>query len=284
MMELHFNYRLGVSTIARIIRVVCQAIWEDVQSICIPNPTKEEWLEVAKGFYKHANFPNCVGAIDGKHIRVIKPSSSGSLFYNYKQFFSILLLAVSDSNYRFLYVDIGAYGKSSDSTIFKSSLLYTKLLENKLNIPGPSTLEGSNTEAPHVLIGDEGFGITPFLLRPYGGKFLTLKKRIYNYRLCRARRYIECTFGILSNKWRIFHRPLNVTGSLAEDIIKACCVLHNFVRERDGYNFDDTLNVEGLEDMTADSTQGGRAANGTRENFANYFMNEGQVPWQLGKI
>ncbi|KAJ8915528.1 hypothetical protein NQ315_012410 [Exocentrus adspersus] len=49
-------------------------------------------------------------------------------------------------------------------------------------------------------------------------------------------RYIECTFGILANKWRIFHRPLNVDLDLAQDIIKACCVLHNFVRARDGHH------------------------------------------------
>lgn len=283
-MELHFIFRLGVSTIAKIIREVCQAIWEDMKSICIPTLTETEWLNVAEGFLKRANFPNCVGAIDGKHIRVIKPNNSGSLFYNYKHFFSVLLLAVCDSNYRFLYVDIGAYGKSSDSTVFKTSILYKKLTENKLNIPGSRQLENSNIRTPHVIIGDEGFGIAPFLLRPYGGKFLSIKKRVYNYRLSRARRFIECSFGILANKWRIFHRPLNVALPLAEDIIKACCILHNFVRERDGYNFDDTLSVEGLEDMAVNSVQGGRTANGIRDDFANYFMNEGHVPWQLDKI
>ena len=56
-------------------------------------------------------------------------------------------------------------------------------------------------------------------------------------------------FGILSNKWRIFQRPLNVSPDFAVDIVKACVVLHNFVREKDGYKFEDALTVTGLEDV-----------------------------------
>ena len=59
---------------------------------------------------------------------------------------------------------------------------------------------------------------------------------------------MECAFGILSNKWRIFQRPLNISPDFAVDIVKACVVLHNFVRERDCYKFEDALTVTGLED------------------------------------
>jgi hypothetical protein len=47
------------------------------------------------------------------------PTGSGSLFYNYKHFFSILLLALVDANYCFIAVDVAAVGKSSDSDVFK---------------------------------------------------------------------------------------------------------------------------------------------------------------------
>jgi len=89
---------------------------------------------------KHANFPNCLGAVDGKHIRLIKPTESGSLYYNYKHYFSVVLLAICDSNYLFISVDIGAFGKSSDSSIFKDSLFYKKLMDNSLNIPDPKPI------------------------------------------------------------------------------------------------------------------------------------------------
>lgn len=285
MVDLHFQYRIGVSTISEIIREVCSAIWHVMRSICMPTLSKDDWLKVADLFERRAHFPNCLGAIDGKHIRIVKPTDSGSLYYNYKHFFSLILLAVCDSNYKFLYVDIGAYGKSADCTIFKNSKLFQKLNNNELNIPESRLLKGSHIANPFVLIGDEGFGISKFLMRPYGGNFLTVKKRVFNYRLSRARRYIECSFGILANKWRIFHRPLNVSIDLAEKIVQASCVLHNFVRERDGYNFEHTLTVEGMVDMVPDATRGGRAINDIRDRLANYFLsNEGQIPWQLQRI
>jgi hypothetical protein len=55
---------------------------------CIPRPTKEQWELTAMEFEKTADFPHClVGAVAGKHIPVIKPQHSGSMFYNYKDFF-----------------------------------------------------------------------------------------------------------------------------------------------------------------------------------------------------
>jgi hypothetical protein len=53
-----------------------------------PPFTEEQWLETADGFEKQSNFPNCTGAINGKHIRIIKPSHISSLYYNYKHFFA----------------------------------------------------------------------------------------------------------------------------------------------------------------------------------------------------
>jgi hypothetical protein len=78
---------------------------------CIPKPTKEQWELTALEFEETANFPHCLEPVDGKHIRVIKPEHSGSMFYNYKDLFPMVLMAMVDSNYRFVYVDIGSYGK-----------------------------------------------------------------------------------------------------------------------------------------------------------------------------
>jgi hypothetical protein len=61
----------------------------------------------------------------------------------------------------------------------------------------------------------------------------------------------------MTKKWRIFLQPLNVKLDLAQNIIKACCMLHNFVRSRDGYRYDDTLIVQGLDDLeTKNITRG----------------------------
>lgn len=286
MTDLHFQYRIGISTISNIIRQVCKAIWILVKPKCFPQLTEELWLQTAAQFYERANFPHCMAALDGKHIRVIKPAHSGSLYYNYKNYFSILLLALCDASYKFLFIDAGAYGKSSDSTVFKESVFFKKLENEHLNIPAPQeSYAGFDGPVPFVFVADEGFGLSNHILRPYAGKFLSVTKRIFNYRLSRARRYIECTFGILANKWRILHRPLNVDSTLAEDIVRVCCVLHNFVRDRDGIRIEDTLIVEGLLDMDPAGRPTSRLASNVRDMFAKYFISsEGAVPWQIERI
>ncbi len=286
MTDLQYQYRLGVSTIAKIIREVCKAIWERVKTVCFPDVTERLWLEIAAQFYQKTDFLHCLGALDGKHIRVIKPENSGSLYYNYKNYFSILLLAVCDASHKFIFIDVGAYGKSSDSTVFKESKFFRELENQTLNVPAPQeSYSGFGTPMPFVFVADEAFGLSQHIVRPYAGKFLSQKKRIFNYRLSRARRLIECSFGILANKWRIFHRPLNVSLSLAEDIIKACCVLHNFVRDRDGVRIEDTLTVEGLFDMEPAAGPTSRLASHLRDKFADYFVSDqGALPWQLQRI
>jgi hypothetical protein len=79
---------------------------------------------------------------------------------------------------------------------------------------------------PCFFVGNEGLALNRDILRPLGGSNLSVNKR-----LCRARGYLECALGIFSNKWRIFQRPLNVSPDFPLDIVKACVVLHNFVRE-----------------------------------------------------
>ena len=79
------------------------------------------------------------------------------------------------------------------------------------------------------------------VLRPYPSRNLDVARRIYNYRLTRARRMVECAFGIVCNNWRIFHRAIDVCPDFWNVIVKTCCILHDFVRQRDGFQFQDTL-------------------------------------------
>jgi len=61
---------MEISTISGIVEDVCEDIWK-MKSECIP--TEEKWREISLVFEENANFSNCIGALDGKHIRVIKP-------------------------------------------------------------------------------------------------------------------------------------------------------------------------------------------------------------------
>ena len=99
-------------------------IWNILHPTYLPAPTEQIWNEAVEGFSKVWGFPNCLGSIDGKHIKVKCPSNSGSSYFCYKNFFSIVLLAVVDPFYKFMVVDIGSYGRHSDSAIFENSAFF----------------------------------------------------------------------------------------------------------------------------------------------------------------
>lgn len=80
--------------------------------------TPDDWLSIAQQFGHKTRFWNCLGALGGKHIAIKKPAHSGSLYFNYKGFFSIILLALVDANKKFIMVDVGTNGKISDGVCF----------------------------------------------------------------------------------------------------------------------------------------------------------------------
>ncbi|XP_032668398.1 protein ANTAGONIST OF LIKE HETEROCHROMATIN PROTEIN 1-like [Odontomachus brunneus] len=94
-------YRIGESTAYKIIKETCDVLIKILVPDYLRPPVQEKWIKICHGFWKDWNFPNCVGAIDGKHIQIQAPPNSGSLYYNYKKTFSIVLMAVCDHNYKF---------------------------------------------------------------------------------------------------------------------------------------------------------------------------------------
>lgn len=96
---------------------------------------------------------------------------------------------------------------------------------------------------------------------------------------------VECTFGILANKWRIFHRPLDVNLDFCDIIIKAACVLHNYVSCKDGIRFADTVYECPLQAVSTNPADRTISAPNIRNYFASYFTSpQGSVSWQYNKI
>lgn len=185
----------------------------------MPEPTEEIWLDIADKYHSRTNFPNCVGAVDGKHIRCINPRMAGSNFFNYKKFFSIVLMAIVDSDLNFIAIDVGAFGKEGDSTVFRDSPLGKKLYSGSLNLPPPRNLPNTPNPQPFVMVADEAFKISSNLLRPYPARKLDATKRVFNYRLSRCRRSVECAFGVLANKTRLFSYNQNLLMKLCKPVV-----------------------------------------------------------------
>ena len=106
------------------------------------------------------NYPCCLGAIDGKHIAIQQPADTGSEFFNYKHFFSVILFAMVDANYKFIYIDVGAAGRAGDAGVFADSALNKALRTNSLDLPDAVALQGISTKISYHIVGDDAFVVT----------------------------------------------------------------------------------------------------------------------------
>lgn len=184
-MKAHSMYFLrGESTISKIIAETSEAIRNCLRDNYMPIPTTQKWTNVADRFYELWNLPNCIGAIDGKQFKIKCPPNTGSAFYNYKQYFSIVLMACVDADGIFITIDVGDYGRNSDGRVFPICSLGKGLENNSLNIPEPKHLPGwENKDAfPHFFVADEAFPLKINLIHPFPKRSLNKDIRIYNYR------------------------------------------------------------------------------------------------------
>ena len=268
--------------------------------------SEQDWLDVAEGFERKWNFPNCLGSLDGKHVRLRNPANAGSTYYNYKKYFSMVLLALVDSEYRFLYIDCGAIGAECDAGIFAQTRLKKLVETERAHIPEPRMLPNCTdpTTCEYFFIGDDAFALRHYLMKPYPSRGLTRDERIFNYRLSRARRTVENAFGILANRWRVFHTAITLQPDNVESVIIAACVLHNLIRNRKlrnraatGSHNDVSLDLE-EEELAADlrtnqlmplphvhNRANTKYAISQRHRIREYFVSEvGSVAWQQSMI
>lgn len=261
----------------------------------------EKWKESAKLFHERWNFPHCIGAIDGKHIDIVPPADSGSFYYNYKGRHSMVLLAIVDARYRFLLVDFGTNGRVSDGGVLQNTTFFAKLQKGELNIPDPSNVSENFQKVPYVFVADDAFPHRADMMKPFRQAQLdSPDKEIFNYRLSRARHVVENGFGILASRFRIYHTQINLERQNIVKVVMATCVLHNFLMEHASTTYAPPSNLyqENTENGSIDCTGYNTSqsnmfalnrqnlgninynAKQVRENFMDYFMHEGKVPWQ----
>ena len=139
--SLQYQWGVGRTTICKFVSQVCKAILKEFQQEYLVSPTDpEDWKKIEERFRHRWNVPHAVGALDGKHIAMKKRKKSGIEYFNYKGYFSLVLLALVNANYNFLWVNVGASGLSSDAQIFNRSKLKRRIENGTLGIPLPEPL------------------------------------------------------------------------------------------------------------------------------------------------
>jgi hypothetical protein len=226
--ELMYEFRISVSSIAKIVPNVCQALYDVLKDEYLRLPTKsEEWKNLAEEFALKWQFPHAVGAIDGKHINIRSPPNSVTEYFNYKKHFSIV--------HKFITFDLGSPGSQSDSGIFKDGPL--SMLCKSAFFPAPSKLGQRITPTSYYLLGDDAFALDVNLMKPYPYRSAMGDEKVFNYRLSRARRIVENAFGLLCARFRLLLRTIELDVANVMQVVRACVALHNFLMTKKDNNY-----------------------------------------------
>lgn len=201
------------STSGRIVRRVSQAI-ATLRPHFIKFPITEEEVEkVRQGFYQIARFPRCIGAIDCTHVKIRSPGgNSAELYRNRKQFFSINVQTVCDSNLQIQNIVCRWPGSAHDANIFKNSVIRGKF---EHGLMGES-----------LLVGDSGYPLKKYFMTPLSNPQTVAEER-YNESQIRTRNPIERCYGVWKRRFPILATGINVDLETAKTVIVATAVLYN---------------------------------------------------------
>ncbi|KAK9308554.1 hypothetical protein QLX08_001535 [Tetragonisca angustula] len=143
----------------------------------------------------------------------------------YRHYFSIVLLALIDTNSKFVIVDIGFYDEEGESSIFEKSIMGRHMCSGEFLFP----VEKSDI----VVIADEALRLSDRVMKPYPKDHAAqdTTKTIFNNRLCRAKRVSENACAILCQNVRMVSSPIAVLPETTNLIITATCCFHNMLRD-----------------------------------------------------
>ena len=295
--SLSCQFRVGRSTISKFLPQVCRAIQDEFNREYFTCPTTpDEWKELEREFRIRWNVPHAVGALDGKYVALKKPRNTGALYHNYKGFFSIVMLALVDGQYKFRWVDAGTEGSCSDAQIFNAGQLKRRIDDGRIRFPDPAPIIQGGRDVPYFILADDAFALKTWLMKPYSRRMLTREERIANYRISRGRRVVENAFGILASIFRVLMTTIELPPDTVREVILTCVVLHNILRsQHQGQHgaqgpADDDDDLPGAGGLLGVRAVGGHDRNPAnkakrqRDYLKDYFNNEGAVAWQDGRI
>ena len=179
-------------------------------------------------FDEEWQFPCCFGAVDGCHLPIKCPDDGREAckeYHNFKNFYSIVLTAIVDAKYRFIWASCGFPGNNHDSVIFQSTNLFEQVTEHSL-IPAMAK-EQDGTDIPPLIIADSAFPLSTWIMKPYGNAVLTQEERYFNYRLSRARMVAEEAYGRLKGRWRMLLKKCESKKESLKVMSLACIALHS---------------------------------------------------------
>ncbi|XP_077301295.1 uncharacterized protein LOC143921779 [Arctopsyche grandis] len=195
---------------------VYQAIYHVLREhIKIPT-TESEWTDVSKDYNTVWNFPNCCGVLAAKHIK--GPQNS----YQTNNSRNVLLLAIVDAKYNFLFIDINKNEGIDDISLFtKSNINKILLKRDEFNLP-----------MDYFFAADKMFPLRNNIMKPYcEDQSLDHGQNLFNSRLSQVQLAADNAFGLLTARFKLLSKPINLHLNRVEIVVKAACALHNWINQ-----------------------------------------------------
>ncbi|KAL8547944.1 hypothetical protein ACS0TY_007300 [Phlomoides rotata] len=169
--------------------------------------------------HRWGKFKGCLGALDGTHVDVHVPAIENGRYRNRKGHISVNVLGVVDTNMKFVYVLSGWEGSAADSRVLRDAI---------------------NRTSGNYYLCDNGYPNCEGFLTPYKGIRYHLSEwtsrspqnsqEYFNMKHTRARNVVERVFGLLKMRWGILRSPSWYPIKTTNQIIMACCYIHNYIR------------------------------------------------------
>ncbi|CAJ0606312.1 unnamed protein product [Cylicocyclus nassatus] len=270
---------ISISTVAAIVREVTEAIIIDMHSEAFPRIKRGKFIQVARITQERYDYPRAVGFLDGKHIHIKKPARSGSIFYNYQHYNSIILLALCDCDHRIIAYDVGAPGRADDAGVLRDSAL-KRFLDRHDNVFPLTTELGNVGPVQYHILVNGGFGQGHRFIRPYReAEADTPDKRRFNKQLSGARQIIEQTFGLLAQRFQVLMYRMNLDPVQTQRLVISLMILHNLLPRRQDsleavQRFEPAPNAAYHPLEREEPEAGTESANRARERLTQYYIDK----------
>ncbi|XP_070385468.1 uncharacterized protein [Dermacentor albipictus] len=271
-------FGIGRSTVNVVFREFCKAVTEQLEAEWLRMVRRHELEKHVREFFFFTGFPQAIGALDGCHFPISPPKDNAIDYHNYKGWYSVILLALVDHQYRFRYINVGAPGRCHDANVYGRSKLHTPIESGHLDSP-VIMIEGAAITP--LILCDQAFPLTATLLKPFPSASPGTPEAAYNYNLSKTRRIVENAFGRLKARFRFVMKRQECKLPNAKQAIRAACVLHNICE-----TFRDPVDPQWEQDVPAfdelfpqpsrSTTQSSGTGHSVRAALAQYFWRRAQ--------
>ena len=243
----------GVSapTVSKTIRSVCNAINTNLGPRYLKLPRDNELYETVNLFQERFGFSQVLGAVDGTHIAINKPTENSQGYFSYKMKYTLNVQAVCDAKGKFLDVDIRWSGGTHDTKVFAKSHINKAMQEGRIPKMYKTLLLGRE-KVPLLLLADSAYPLLPHCMKEYSTCYNNAQV-LFNTMLRSARNQIECPYGRSKARWPILTTSLNFNLDDIQVVVYTCFVLHNYC-EINKVGIDE-ISLASLQQSNADERQ-----------------------------